>query len=103
MLSGGQRRRVAVARALVMRPKLLIADEINAMLAPSTAANMLRLLKGLQNSRGFAMLFVTHDLALARKIADRVYVMRRRRIVEHGPTEEYTKLLMSGPGAVRSA
>ncbi len=111
MLSGGQHRRDAVARALVMRPKLLIADEINAMLAPSTAANMLRLLKGLQNSRGFAMLFVTHARALARKIADRVYVMRRGRIVEHGPTEdvpgapkeEYTKLLMSGPGAVRSA
>ena len=111
MLSGGQRQRVAVARALVMRPKLLIADEISAMLDPSTAANMLRLLKGLQNSQGFAMLFVTHDLALAQKIADRVYVMRRGRIVEHGPTEdvlgapkeEYTKLLMSGPGAVRSA
>ena len=111
MLSGGQRQRVAVARALVMRPKLLIADEISAMLDPSTAANMLRLLKGLQNSQGFAMLFVTHDLALAQKIAERVYVMRRGRIVEHGPTEdvlgapkeEYTKLLMSGPGAVRSA
>ena len=111
MLSGGQRQRVAVARALVMRPKLLIADEISAMLDPSTAANMLRLLKGLQNSQGFAMLFVTHDLALAQKIADRVYVMRCGRIVEHGPTEdvlgspkeEYTKLLMSGLGTVLSA
>jgi peptide/nickel transport system ATP-binding protein len=87
-LSGGQRQRVAVARALVMDPKLMIADEISSMLDPSNAANLLRLLKGLQNVRGFAMLYVTHDLPLAQKIADRVYVMRQGIIIEHGPASE---------------
>lgn len=83
-LSGGQRQRVAIARSLVMEPKLLIADEISSMLDPSTQANVLRLLKGLQNSKGFAMLYITHDLALTRKIADRVYVMYKGRIIEQG-------------------
>jgi peptide/nickel transport system ATP-binding protein len=104
MLSGGQRQRVAIARALVMRPNLLIADEISAMLDPSTAANLLRLLKGLQNSIGFAMLYITHDISLVQKIADRVYVMRNGKILEEGPvedvmfnpTDEYTKLLLQG-------
>lgn len=84
MLSGGQRQRVALARSLVMEPKLLIADEISSMLDPSTQANILRLLKGLQNEKGFAMLYITHDLDLARKIADRVYVMKEGRIIWHG-------------------
>lgn len=105
-LSGGQRQRVAVARALVMRPSLLIADEISAMLDPSTAANLLRLLKGLQNTEGFAMLYITHDLALAQKIADKVYVMHNGQIIENGPVEDvmqnpkedYTKLLLRGIG-----
>lgn len=107
MLSSGQRQRIAVARALVMRPKLLIADEISAMLDPSTAANLLRLLKGLQNTEGFAMLYITHDLALARKISDRIAVMRRGKIIEQGPAEEvlgapreeYTRLLVRGANA----
>lgn len=102
MLSGGQRQRVALARSLVMEPKLLIADEISSMLDPSTQANVLRLLKGLQNTRGFAMLYITHDLALAQKIADRVYVMYEGRIIEHGaadeifesPRESYTSRLV---------
>lgn len=83
-LSGGQRQRTAIARALVMAPKLLIADEISAMLDPSTTANLLRLLKGLQIEEGFAMLYITHDLALAQKIADKLYVMSKGRIIEHG-------------------
>ena len=95
--------RVALARSLVMEPKLLIADEISSMLDPSTQANVLRLLKGLQNSKGFAMLYITHDLALARKIADRVYVMYKGRIIEHGsvvdvfdsPKEGYTSKLVN--------
>ena len=102
-LSGGQRQRVALARSLVMEPKLLIADEISSMLDPSTQANVLRLLKGLQNAKGFAMLYITHDLALARKIADRVYVMYNGRIIEHGsavdvfdsPKESYTSKLVN--------
>lgn len=102
MLSGGQRQRVALARSLVMEPKLLIADEISSMMDPSTQANILRLLKGLQNSKGFAMLYITHDLALAQKIADRVYVMYKGEIIEHGmvtdvfnsPKESYTSKLV---------
>ncbi|MFM2482393.1 ABC transporter ATP-binding protein [Celerinatantimonas sp. YJH-8] len=77
MLSGGQLQRVAIARAMVMQPSLLIADEITSALDPSTQANVIRLLKGLQNSRGFSMLFITHDLALAQKIADRVLQMEQ--------------------------
>ncbi len=101
-LSGGQRQRVALARALVMRPKLLIADEITSSLDVSTAANVLRLLKGLQNRRGFAMIYISHDLTLTLKIADRIAVMNAGKIVETGnahdvmltPREEYTKRLV---------
>jgi peptide/nickel transport system ATP-binding protein len=101
-LSGGQRQRVALARALVMEPSVLIADEISSMLDPSTQANILRLLKGIQNCSGFAMLYITHDLAVARKIADRVYVMRAGKIIENGPAsvifrhpaEPYTQKLL---------
>jgi peptide/nickel transport system ATP-binding protein len=103
-LSGGQRQRVALARALVMEPSVLIADEISSMLDPSTQANILRLLKGIQNRTGFAMLYITHDMAVARKIADRVYVMRRGQIIENGPAavifrnpaEAYTQKLLAG-------
>jgi peptide/nickel transport system ATP-binding protein len=101
-LSGGQRQRVALARALIMRPKLLIADEITSALDVSTAANVLRLLKGLQNRRGFAMIYISHDLTLTLKIADRIAVMNAGRIVETGnahdvmltPREDYTKKLV---------
>lgn len=103
-LSGGQRQRVAIARALVMNPKLMIADEISSMLDPSSAANLLRLLKGLQNIRGFSMLYITHDIALARKVADKAYVMYKGKIIEHGaaslvlhhPREGYTRMLLQG-------
>lgn len=70
-LSGGQRQRIAIARALVMEPTLLIADEICSMLDPSTQANVMRLLKSIQQSRGLSVLFITHDEFLSRKIADR--------------------------------
>ncbi len=101
-LSGGQRQRVALARSLVTEPKLLIADEICSMLDSSTQANILRLLKGLQNKKGFAMLYITHDLSVARKIADMVYVMHQGMIIEYGsplkvfanPVENYTKELV---------
>ncbi len=103
-LSGGQRQRVAIARALVMNPKLMIADEISSMLDPSSAANLLRLLKGLQNLRGFSMLYITHDIALARKISDKVYVMCQGEMVEYGsankilhrPENVYTQMLLQG-------
>lgn len=101
-LSGGQRQRLAIARALVTKPKLLIADEVTSMLDPSTQANLLRELKGLQNRHGFAMLYITHDLHLARKVADKVYVMYKGKIVEKGisfeifenPEHVYTKQLL---------
>jgi peptide/nickel transport system ATP-binding protein len=92
-LSSGQRQRVAIARGLVTDPALLIADEITAMLDPSTRAVILRELKGLQHSRGFSMLFISHDLQLARKIADRAYVLDQGSIVEEGAVFE----VLSGP------
>jgi peptide/nickel transport system ATP-binding protein len=101
-LSGGQRQRVALARAMVMEPKLLIADEITSALDVSTSANILRLLKGLQNRRGFAMIYISHDLFLTLKIADQIAVMDSGKIVEIGnchevmlsPSDEYTKRLV---------
>jgi len=90
-LSGGQRQRVAMARALVMKPKLLLADEITSMLDVSTQANLLRLLKGLQNSSGFAMVFITHDLQLARKISERIIVLHHGQITEEGSSRYVTE------------
>lgn len=75
-ISGGQKQRVSIARALTMRPAVLLADEPTSMLDPSGKANLLRLFKGLQNSRGFSMLLVTHDLESALKIADRIFLLR---------------------------
>lgn len=102
-LSGGQRQRVAIARSLIMEPKLLIADEISSMLDPSTKANVLRILKGLQNSNGFAMLYITHDISIAKKISDIVFVMYQGNIVEKGsvldifkaPKHPYTQKLIA--------
>ncbi len=102
-LSGGQRQRVAIARGLIMKPKVLIADEISTMLDPSTKANILRLLKGLQNSIGFSMLYITHDISLARKIADKVYIMQEGEIIEESsaleffenPQKDYSKMLIN--------
>lgn len=101
-LSGGQRQRIAIARSLILEPKVLIADEISSMLDPSTKANITRLLKELQNRKGFSILYITHDLYLARKISDRVLVMTEGKVVEQGnvvkvfqsPREEYTKKLL---------
>ena len=74
-LSGGQKQRICIARALITHPKLLIADEPTSMLDPSTKANVLRLLKTLQNQHGFSMLLVTHDLTSAIKVSDRIYFL----------------------------
>lgn len=87
-LSGGQRQRVSIARALIMEPTLLIADEISSMLDPSTKANILRLLKQLQNVNGFSMLYITHDINLAKKISDKILVMNKGEIVEDGSVLE---------------
>lgn len=83
-LSGGQRQKTAIARALSMQPVLLLADEINAMLDDSSKVNIMRLLKQLQYELGFSMLLVTHDIDLVKKVADYVYRMEAGRIVEEG-------------------
>ncbi|NYT02663.1 MAG: ABC transporter ATP-binding protein [Methanosarcinales archaeon] len=101
-LSGGMAQRVAIARALVLGPKLLIADEPTSALDASVQAKIMKLLMKLQEDMGLAMLFVTHDIALARKVSDRMAVLHRGRLVEEGPTselvsnpaQEYTRMLL---------
>lgn len=102
-LSGGQKQRVGIARALSLKPKLLVADEPTSALDVSVQATVLELLKNLQQELGFACLFVTHDLAVVDLMSDRICVMRRGRIVEQGtrdqilrrPQDPYTQRLLA--------
>ncbi|NWG16855.1 MAG: ABC transporter ATP-binding protein [Chloroflexi bacterium] len=105
-LSGGQLQRVVIARALVLEPRLLVADEPVSMLDPSEGARLMNLLKRIQNERGMGMLLISHDLALVRKVADRILVMRGGAIIEQGlssvvisrPQHDYTRaLLLAAP------
>jgi peptide/nickel transport system ATP-binding protein len=91
-LSGGQRQRVAIARTIIVPPPLLLCDEPTSSLDASLAASVLNLLTRLRVEFGFALLFVTHDLAIARLVADRIAVMYLGQIVEEGPVEEVTTL-----------
>lgn len=87
-LSGGQRQRIMIARALMMRPKVLLADEATSMLDASLRVNVLNVLHDLKEELGLTVLFITHDIGQACYLADRVAVMEHGRVVERGSTEE---------------
>jgi peptide/nickel transport system ATP-binding protein len=102
-LSGGQRQRAMIARALMMRPKLLVADEATSMLDASLRVSILNVLKDLRDEFGMTILFITHDIGQACYLADRILVMEQGRSVEQGtpeevisnPRHEYTRRLLA--------
>ena len=101
--SGGQRQRICIARAIALKPELLICDEAVSALDLSIRAQILDLLEDLKRKLGLSLLFITHDLGVVQHIADRVLVMNRGKIIEEGPCghvlraprEEYTRYLIS--------
>jgi len=101
-LSGGQRQRIGIARAALLQPDFVLADEIVSGLDVSTQAQVLNLLKALSTDLGLSMAFISHDLSVIRAICDRVYVMRRGHVVEEGscervfnaPASSYTRTLL---------
>ena len=105
-LNLGAIQRLCIARALVTEPMLLVADEPTSSLDPSVQAKVLKMLLDLQTEKGLTLLLVTHDLGLARKIADRIGVMRAGRLVEIGPAarvmgrpgHSYTRQLIESAG-----
>lgn len=105
-LSGGQRQRVCIAAALMLEPKLLIADEPVSALDVTIQAQVLKLLKEIHKEMGLSILFISHDLRVVQQICDRVVILKNGKIVEHGdvyeiyhyPKEEYTKELLAAAG-----
>jgi peptide/nickel transport system ATP-binding protein len=110
-MSGGERQRVGFAQALAVRPKLILADEPVSMLDVSIRAGVLNMMAGLRDVEGVSLLYITHDLASARYVADRVMVMYAGHQVEAGPTESvlanpkhpYTQLLLSAVAGPRES
>jgi peptide/nickel transport system ATP-binding protein len=102
-MSGGERQRIGFAQALAVRPKLILADEPVSMLDVSIRAGVLNMMAGLRDHEGVSILYITHDIASARYVADRIIVMYAGHLVEEGPTETvlrdpkhpYTQLLLS--------
>jgi microcin C transport system ATP-binding protein len=101
--SGGQRQRIAIARALVLKPRFIVLDEPTSALDMSVQAQIVDLLRDLQQRHGLAYLFISHDLKVVRALADEVVVLRDGKVVERGPSEQvfgspqtpYTKALIA--------
>jgi peptide/nickel transport system ATP-binding protein len=104
MLSGGQQQRVVIARAMIMEPRFLVADEPVSMLDASVRVEILKLLRGLQESHNLSVIYITHDLSTVRYFSERIFVMYAGRLVEKAPVSEilenplhpYTAALLTG-------
>jgi len=109
--SGGQRQRICIARALAVEPKLIVCDEPTSALDVSVQAQIIQLLKTLQQNQGVSYLFITHDLAVVAEIAHEVAVMYQGKIIEHGSAEQiltqpqhaYTQQLLNAVPVLKTA
>lgn len=110
-LSGGQRQRVAIARAMILKPRLVVLDEPTSALDRAVQIEILALLERLQEAHGLTYVFISHDLAVIRAVADEIAVMKDGRIIEHGAAQEiverprgpYTRALIAAAFATGEA